>query len=162
MREVIITQEMIDAAQLRADNMPVLNNSVTNQSGIMYGFVGEEMVASMSPEFNIIGDDEGVYDYDIKSNDGLRLEVKTKRTKVTPRANYEVSVYDLNTNQGCDLYVFTRVNMDMTKGWILGVMPHAEYYEKARVLKKGDIDGGNKFVVRSDQWNVKIADLYQL
>ncbi len=162
MREVIITQDMLDAAQLRADNMPILNNSVTNQSGIMYGFVGEEMVAAMSPEFNIIGDNEGVYDYDIMSNDGLRLEVKTKRTKVTPRGSYEVSVYDLNTNQACDLYVFTRVNMDMSKGWVLGVMPHDEYYLMARVLKKGDIDGGNKFVVRSDQWNVKIADLYQV
>jgi hypothetical protein len=158
MKEVIITQEMIDAAQLRVDEMPRLNNSITGNTATLHGFVGEEIVCDLSPNFKVMGE----YEYDIISDDGLRLEVKTKRTTVAPKPFYEVSVAQFNTHQQCDLYVFTRVLNDLSKGWILGVMGPEEYYANARVLKKGDIDGSNKFVVKSDCWNMRIDDLYQI
>lgn len=154
-REFTVTQEQIDRAQLRVDEMPRLNNSITGMKATLHGFVGEEMVADLSGA-EVVGD----YQYDLKMPvTEVTFEVKTKRTSVAPRGYYEVSVAKFNTQQLCDYYVFMRVHNDLTRGWFCGIMPRTEYYDHARELKKGDQDGDNGFIVKADCWNMRIDQL---
>ena len=155
--EVPITQDYIDRAQVRVDEMPVLDNSITKMQATLHGFVGEELVAALSNS-EVVGD----YHYDLKMRStGTTFEVKTKRTTVAPKPFYEVSVAKYNTGQQCDFYAFVRVLNDLTAGWFLGIMPPNQYYSRARALKKGDTDGSNKFVVKADCWNLRIDQLIQ-
>ena len=87
------------------------------------------------------------------------IDVKTKRTTVTPKPDYDCSVAAFNTKQKCDKYVFVRVLNDLTKGWILGEMDKEEYFDNARLMKKGKIDPANGFRVRATCYNVAIQDL---
>ena len=156
-REFEITKDQIERAQLRVDEMPRLNNSITGMRATLHGFVGEEVVADISGA-EVVGD----YEYDlILPSTGVTFEVKTKRTTVAPRDYYEVSVAKFNTKQACDYYAFMRVHNDLTRAWFCGVMERTEYYEKARALKKGDVDGDNGFVVKADCWNLRIDQLQQ-
>lgn len=156
-REFQVTQDQIDRAQWRVDEMPRLNNSITGMKATLHGFVGEEIIADISGA-EVVGD----YEYDLKLTEtGVTFEVKTKRTTVAPRGYYEVSVAQFNTKQKCDYYVFMRVHNDLTRAWFCGVMPREDYYDMARPLKKGDQDGDNGFIVKADCWNLRIDQLQQ-
>jgi hypothetical protein len=157
MYEFPITPEHISRAQARVDEMPALNNSITQMQATLHGFVGEEVLAELSNS-EVVGD----YQYDLKMRTtGTTFEVKTKRTTVAPKPFYEVSVAKYNTGQQADFYAFTRVLNDLTKGWFLGIMAPEDYYANARALKKGDVDGSNNFVVKADCWNLRIDQLVQ-
>ena len=62
----------------------------------------------------------------------------------------------------CDIYIFTRVNIEKSIGWIAGYISKQEYFSKARFLKKGQIDGSNMFIVKGDCWNLYYRDLYDI
>jgi hypothetical protein len=57
--------------------------------------------------------------------------------------------------------VFVRVNNEMTTAWILGYMPKAEYYEKAKFCQKGDLDPDSNchWRFKEDCYNMYIKDL---
>lgn len=155
-REYEITQDQIDRAQLRVDELPRLNNSITQMQATLHGFTAEEVLADVA-NLVVVGD----YGFDLKHpENGTTFELKTKRTKVAPRNYYEVSVADFNTRQQADYYAFMRVHNDLTRAWFCGVMPREEYHERSRFLKKGDVDGDNGFVVKADCWNMRIDQLY--
>jgi hypothetical protein len=65
----------------------------------------------------------------------------------------------LNTKQACDIYVFTRVLKDMTKGWILGWLNKEDYFNSAIFLKKGQVDPSNNWKVLTDCYNLPIHKL---
>ncbi len=102
---------------------------------------------------------ENTYDYDLVSDCGKRIDVKTKRTNYKPRDYYDCSIAAYNTKQKCDSYVFVRVLNDFSRAWILGEKGKSDYFKEARFLKKGQIDGDNGFRVKSDCYNLKISDL---
>ena len=151
--DIEITKDMISRSRDRAKLMPKLRNSITNNTATVHGFVGEEMVAK---HFN--ADIIDTRDYDIIKND-VKLEVKTKRTTVVPRLDYDASIARFNTTQKCHYYVFTRIMEDMSEGWIMGMMQKDAYLLKARFLKKGTIDGSNGFRVKADCWNWEYSKL---
>ena len=153
---VKITDEMKEKARKKATEMGKLRNAIMSGEKSLVGFLGEEIVNDY-----LMGDISNTYEYDIVV-DGETIDVKTKDTTVYPSMTYEVSVASYNTKQKCDYYVFVRILNTLTVGWILGYMPKKEYYEKARFLKKGDVDGTNNFVVRADCWNMYISDLYRI
>lgn len=151
--EVKITAEMSTRAFGKAVEMGKIKNSITGGDKNLIGFLGEEVVAKylgVDPNNN--------YEKDIDYK-GLGLEVKSKDTTAYPKGSYEVSVASYNTKQKCDHYVFTRILTDFSVGWILGYMPKKDYYEKARKMTKGEIDGTNNFEVKADCWNMFISDL---
>lgn len=151
--EVKITREMLDRAQSKSLEMGTLKNSITKGEKNNFGFIGEEIVA-----FYLKGETSNTYDWDVKLGDKY-LEIKSKDTTAYPKSGYEVSVASFNIRQKCDYYVFTRILTDLSVGWILGYMPKKEYYEKARKMTKGEVDGTNNFVVKADCWNMFISDL---
>lgn len=148
---VAIAQAQADAAALGH-----LRNSITKGDGNVAGFLGEILVADFTGA--VI---DRTYDYDLVLGKS-RIDVKTKRTTVPPRETYECSIADYNTTQGCDLYAFVRILNDLTVGWLLGCIPKDLFYKNARFLKKGQIDGSNKFIVKADCYNIAVADLLEL
>ena len=154
MIEVIITQDMLDKAHNKSEEMGRLNNSITKGKGNLAGFLGEQIALQI-----LGGEWSNTYDYDLVTPDNKKVDVKTKQTTVTPRSYYECSVAKFNTRQKCDSYAFVRVKNTMDVGWFLGSMGHDEYYDKATFLKKGEVDPSNNFTVKADCYNLKIEEL---
>ena len=73
--------------------------------------------------------------------------------------HYECSIAEVNSTQECDYYAFTRVKKDFSISWYLGVMPKNQYFQKAKFLKKGDVDPTNNYTVRASCYNLAIEDL---
>ena len=144
---------MINKAKAKANQMGTIKNSITKGQGNIAGFIGEEIVLNYLNE-----KDNNSYDYDLILKDGRKVDVKTKRTTVKPRINYDCSVAAFNTKQKCDVYIFCRILNDMSKGWILGYKDKEDYFNEARFMKKNEIDPANNFRVRADCYNVAIED----
>ena len=153
MKRINITGEDIKEAKLLANNMGTLQNSITKGQGNVHGFLGE-IITSKFLKSKL----SNTYDYDIVYNN-IKIDVKTKRVTTPPRDYYECSVASLNTKQLCDIYVFTRVLKDMTKGWLLGYINKKDYFDKAVLLKRGDIDPSNNWKVKTDCYNLPINKL---
>jgi hypothetical protein len=154
MQEVLVTHEMLAKAQDKAIELGKLNNSITSGAGNFAGFIGEQIALSV-----LGGSWDNSYDYDLILEDGSSVDVKTKRTSVTPLPDYDCSVAAYNTKQKCDAYAFVRILNDMSKGWFLGVMSKEEYFDKANFLSKGDVDTSNGYIVKASCYNMKIKDL---
>ena len=154
MEEVLITEEMKRKANKKAQALGSLNNSITKGQGNLAGFLGEEMVASyLNSNVN------NTYEYDLIIGNNKKIDVKTKRTTVKPRLNYDCSVAAFNIKQKCDAYVFCRILNDMSKGWILGYKNKKDYFKEARYMSKNQIDPANNFKVKADCYNLAIEDL---
>lgn len=155
MQKVAITSQMIKEAKIKAEEMGVLRNSFEKGKGNIYGFVGE-FVAQQA----IGGFIDNCYDYDILLDDGrTTVDVKTKKVNSVPKGFHSCSVSDYNTKQKCDYYCFVRVMEDLSCGWYLGAYPKEEYVRDATFMNKGDFDPSNKFYVKSDCYNLPIANL---
>lgn len=153
MLEVIVSDEMLSLAKQKDEDMGRLKNSILSGRGNLAGFVGEQIALQI-----LGGEWSNTYDYDIVL-DGLKIDVKTKQTTVKPKPFYECSVADYNTKQRCDAYAFVRLLTDFSKGWYLGYMDKNEYFSKATLLRKGEIDPSNNFTVRADCYNLAIQEL---
>lgn len=149
----IFDKDIIKARKL-ARELGVLKNSIMKGQHSIYGFLGEILVSRyLKLPLN------NTYEYDIKSDKGFKLEIKTKRCTSKPKENYDCSVANYNTKQKCDHYVFVRVLADMSMGWLLGYKDKEEYYKNAAFLKKADFDPSNNYTVRADCYNLKISEL---
>jgi len=154
MIEVKISDEMLLKARSKATEMGLLNNSILRGGGSVAGFLGEQVVLSV-----LGGSWLNSYDYDIVLDDGRRVEVKTKQTSATPLPHYSCSISNFNTKQACDVYAFTRILKDFSKGWFLGYLSKEEYFDKSVFMKKGQLDPDNGYEVRADCHNLAISDL---
>lgn len=156
--EFDITQEVYFQAKDEDAKTGTLRGSITNGEGNIAGFVGEIVTAKYLGARRV-NQSSPNYDYDITFNE-KKIDVKTKRTteeRVLP--NYEASIADYNPDQKCDIYLFTRVNLDIDKCWLIGWLPKKQYFKQARFLKKGQIDGSNNFVVQADCYNVRYSNM---
>ena len=158
MIEVDVTDEMLLSARDKAKSLGKLKRSITRGQGNLAGFVGEEIALSiLGGRFDNLTKN---VDYDILLEDGTRVDVKTKRTSVPPKEDYECSI---NTyyKQECDYYAFVRVHNDLHVGWFLGVYPRDQYYKDCTHRKKGDKDPSNGFVFKADAFNLPIHQLQE-
>lgn len=159
-REVKIRPDQIAEAKRKAEDMGILNNSILEGKGSVYGFLGEILFAEA---MDISADNTFNYDMVL---DGIKIEVKTKHCTSPPRPEYECSVAAFNTKQECDFYVFVRVMKDFEndrRAWILGKKRKADYLGEATFHRKGDEDPNSsldpKFKFTADCYNMKISDL---
>jgi hypothetical protein len=158
MQEIRITQEMIDEAAIKAEELGVLRGSIEEGEGNIYGFVGE-LVAQQA----IGGYIDNSYDYDILMDDGrTTVDVKTKKVTSAPKSFYDCSVANYNIRQKCDYYSFVRVMDDLSVGWYLGSYPKKDYVKDAVFMKKGQIDPSNNFKVKDDCYNLRISKLIHI
>ena len=155
MIKIRTTTESVNEAKHMAEEMGRLRNSITSGHGNIAGFLGEVLTRKLLSAIQA-----NTYDYDLTLPDSTTVDVKTKRTRVEPKDYYDCSVAALNTRQKCDYYAFVRVSDDYKYAWFLGLIPKNDYYAKARLLKKGEQDGDNGFIVKSDCYNMSIADIW--
>lgn len=158
MIEVHINEDQIALAYKKAEEMGTIKNSIRVGKGNIVGFLGEIIFADYYG-----GMISNTYDYDVIIN-GVKVDVKTKETTVTPQKDYLCSIAGFNVHQKCDVYYFVRINKGLTKGWLLGGMPKSEYFKKATFNRAGDIDkssfSGWKF--KADCYNLEIYKLEEM
>ena len=160
MIEVEITQEMLDEAKLKSEDLGVLNRSYLKGEGNMTGFLGERIAKDvLGAEYSNV--DRINYDHDlIMKGSGITIDVKTKKTKVEPKSHYECGIMDYNSNkQHCDFYAFVRVRDDYKVGWFLGVKEKYKYILESKFVPKGTIDKRNDFEQMTDSYNLEISKL---
>ena len=153
MIEVQITNAMRETAHDMSSEMGILSRSITRGQGNVYGFLGELVALDV-----LGGIHQNTMDYDILV-DGSKIDVKTKKTTVKPKPDYDCSVADLTRKQNCDYYAFVRVLSDQSVGWFLGVKKAEQYFTDARYIKKGDYDNSNGFTARANCYNMPISAL---
>lgn len=154
MIKVPVTKEMLEIAKQKAKEMGVLKNSIEEGEGNVAGFVGE-LIANQVLDSHI----SNTYDYDIITDEDIKIDVKTKRCTSEPKPHYECSVSDYNPSQECDYYCFVRVLEDYSCGWFLGVYKQRDYIRDSQKMYAGQVDPKNNFVVKSDCYNMKIKNL---
>jgi len=159
-REVIMTRAMMYEAEVMAEELGVLRNSITNGGGNLAGFYGEVALAHYAMQYGAAVAHNNTYDYDLTIGP-YRIDVKTKRCTSAPRPMYECSVADFNTTQKCDKYAFTRVHGNTV--YLCGIIDKEEYYKLATFHKKGETDTnivrGKPFTFHADCYNLRINQL---
>jgi hypothetical protein len=163
MIEMKIDNTIIDDAQRKLQSNKIINESReskfgSDESRILIGYIGERLVMNYLG-IEIDSDD---YNYDLMSNKGKRLEVKTVSCKFKPKDNYlcAVNSHDPDTvhKQKADYYIFVRVLFDLSIGWILGYIPCDEFFEKGKYIEKGTDFGKFKFI----KANATVIEINQL
>jgi hypothetical protein len=148
--------DLIDA-KIKAKPIENLKNSITKGAGSVGAVVSEMKLAEY-----LGGEWTPTYQYDVTYN-GYRIENKTKRTTMdNVLSNYEASVATLNTTQKCDIYVFTRINEKLMKGWFCGWVTPKEYYKNAIFHEKGEKDHSNDFTFKQDCYNMKYSKMHSV
>lgn len=155
--ELLVTPNQYERAEKRAKELGVLNNSITHGQSNGWGMLGEEVVRDLL----LCTDSDDIYNYDLKTPNGMKLEIKTKKTKMKsrPLPHFECSVCDYNSKQKCDAYVFVRVSTEIPKAWICGYKTKKEFMKEARYFKKGDRDPSNGYKVHASCYNMNISEL---
>ena len=151
MKKFIISNSVIRRARARAEQLPLLNNSIRRGEGSLVAYIGEEVAKNV-----LNGEIKDTYDYDIVYQ-GTKVDVKTKERTVAPKPYYECSVADFNTKQNCDEYAFVSVLNTLKEAWYLGKISKPNFYEKAAFHRKGEIDPANNFTFKADCYNIPIS-----
>ena len=155
MKKRTLSFETLKRVKERANQLPILKNSIRNGEGYVVGFIGEEVVKDV-----LNGEIKDTLDYDIIYNGMTKVEVKTKEITVPPRSHFEGSVADCNTSQRCDEYAFVFVLKQMPYAWYAGKISKSDFYEAAVFHKKGEVDPAfPNFVFKADCWNIAVSKL---
>lgn len=160
MVEVTITDEILEEAKVKAEELGKLRNSITAGEGNLAGFTGEICSTKV-----IGGELANTYHYDFITSDGKTWDAKTKRRTGRPRSHYNCAVADYNTTQQCDNYIFVSLE-NLDKAYIVGWLPKEEFYQKAKFRKQGEIDPtsppGKIFRYTADCYDIQISQLYKV
>lgn len=104
------------------------------------------------------------HDYDILTDAGITIEVKSKRCNTPPKPHYDCTVSMFNTKQKCDYYLFTRVSKSVV--YLLGFISRSEFMQRSRKMKKGqqenDVVNGQPFQFHARCLNIEIYKLRKL
>lgn len=138
----------------KANAMGSVQGSIEGGGGNFAGFAGEVLFVEVFG-----GEWSPTPNYDVVMDDGTTVDVKTKRRWSKPEPYYDCSVADYNTEQDCDIYYFVSINKDFNDAYMLGYLPHDEYYDTATFREEGEVDPDNNFTFKADCWNVKISEL---
>lgn len=157
MIEIIPTEKQIREAQLKSGDTMGLQGSITGGGGSPAGALGEIVVRDY---LNYI--QANTAHYDLYTDRGIRIDVKTKRCTSPPKPFYECSITAHGTKQECDEYIFVRVLKSLQKAWILGRISKDDYFANAIRHKKGEKDESNNFTFKSDCYNLAIEDLWPI
>lgn len=168
MVELSYTKEMlVESAQL-ADNMGSLNNSITGGRANRAAFLGE---LALCYYLGATRDDK--LGYDLMLGD-LKIEVKSKRRTAHPRPNYSGSVAVTSNHQKPDFFAFLSLTFDgkkMVRGkeyyfdlnsiWFCGMISYDDFILKSKLMKKGQKDPSNGFIVLTDMRNISYSELHE-
>jgi hypothetical protein len=171
--KIIVSPEMLLKAQKRDPGRAFNNKSFMDGKGTLVGNIGDEIVGFHRPDFI----PESTYDYDfVYVHNGKRwtIDVKTKYQSpldIPPNdvGGWMASVCINSVHQKTDYYTFCRVckikegdKYNYPWGWVLGIISKKEFFDKAKLFRKGEKEGYNGYAVKQDCYSLPYAQLYQL
>ena len=159
MLEIAVTPEQLHRAKNRFE-FDSLNGSITNGAGNLCGALCEVVAIDYLKSLGKEVQDMSTYDYDFISN-GKTIDVKAKRQNVKPLPDYRVAVSAWNTKQQCDYYLFATTLYDYSIVYLNGYMSKEEFFDIARLLKKGDNDI-NGFIAKYDCYILENKHLHNI
>lgn len=113
------------------------NYSFCNGANVLDSFLSQIVIA----DYFDLEKDCDTYDYDFISNNGKKIDLKTKsKSNIPPMQNWYASVPAYQQRQKCDYYFFNRINRDLTILWFVGYIEKIEFWKLSTSFKKGDID----------------------
>jgi hypothetical protein len=151
MIEYIIKDFIIDYAYRKLDKIKTIQSSNLSKFGsekkrILEGYIGERIIMDYLNIKNNIDE----YDYDLLSNKGKRLEIKTVSCKFKPKKDYLCTVNSHKANgvhkQNADYYIFLRILNDYSLAWILGYYSCEDFFKDGLFIEKGKDFGKFKFI----------------
>ena len=151
MVEIKINKTDVDFAKNKLQNIKFKDNVKSSKFGyeknrILNGYIGERVIMN----FLNIKTDTDNYDYDLISNKGKKIEVKTINCKFKPLPSYLCTVNSHSLErvhkQKADYYVFVRILNDYSKAWVLGWICCKDFFYKGRFVPKNTNFGKFKFV----------------
>lgn len=148
-----LTLRMIEAANVKAERLGKLRNSILSGAGNIAGYVGQDAILAIYSKAR----STDTYDYDVSIGVST-FEVKTKQRTVKPRPTFECAVPLANPNQATDFYMFVSL-WNFEKAYLLGYIKRDEFFKLARIQRKGDLDQNNGFVCKADCYSVKVNQL---
>jgi hypothetical protein len=158
--------EEVAHAQERAEKMGVLRNSITNGERTVNGFVGEIVFARYCKASGLPLRHVDAFSHDFESENGTKIEVKTKTRNVLPQPYFDNGVCFHNTRQ-CSgpngYYVFLQLmwtNSQHTAGvvYFCGAMQGDEFRMLARPIKCDAAPASNGFVPTRGQLTMRIDE----
>ena len=123
------------------------------------GNLGEVVFSHTYPSAIRISHNDTEADFIYK---GKRLDVKTKRTTVNPKPHYEVTISSYQKDFNADIYFFYYFNYSENLIWSLGWLTKTDFFQKARFMRKGEIEQYNNWKISEDCYIAKIADLNKI
>ena len=184
--EITYTKEQYQRAVERAKQHPDRStdpSSITRGHGLITGCLGEIIIEDYLTEIAEADNDEkkdikSKLQFDIKLNNGILLEVKSKGQSVNSCPNfYDCSVSAFNSKQRADYYVFVRIqgrklrdsygydHSQSSKAWLCGLIEKEEMINPKRLLKRGTIIENSsyfKYKAKSNCYQIKISELKPL
>ncbi len=146
----------IALAHERTCKMGVLSNSYTHGVGRMTGFLGEIAVNLYLPKSKYVGSAEHSFDILYRKK---RIEVKSKTCAGLPEPHYNAFVNSKkDAEHDNDIYFFTRVRRDLQRVYLVGWLPTATLFNKAKFFHRGDKDPTG-FQFKSSGYVIPIEDL---
>lgn len=154
-----VTPNMLASAEAEAKRIGVLRNSIRGGAGNLVGCLGEQALLILLP--GSVSDN--TFQHDVKYL-GKTFECKTKDRTGPPKASYDASVANYNTEQQADYYAFfSAERIKNTKHYIrvhfCGFITTKEYYEKSRFVEKGDYDQTNDWYAQADCHSLHYSEL---
>jgi hypothetical protein len=140
-----------------------LDNSISEGEGTLIGLLGEEIVYDRYPGVFERSTGTDIYDFDLVDKRVVgKVDVKTKICTSAPLPYYWCTVCAANTEQLCDYYCFVRVLEDLSRAWIMGFLPKADFFKGALFFHKGDTDPTSEsgWQFRWDCYNVAVSRLW--
>lgn len=151
MIEVPYTQEQRDRAATLYD-FHNIKNSITKGKSELWGALGEVIIIDLYDTKY-----EGLPDYDCIIN-GHKIDVKTKKTTVRPRPDYNCSIVGTSVHQKCDFYFFLRVNTNEPVAYLMGYMSRKEFLTKAEFNLRGEAET-KIFDFTEDCFNLPMSEM---
>jgi hypothetical protein len=163
---------MMREAKKKAEALGAIKNSITGGKGNIAGYLAE-IALNRHLESKNLSCEDGIlkYNFDLLKGE-KKIEVKCKRRTVDPKPEYEVSIASTSVHQKPDVYAFVSITFKEKRGkgksatyhgvesiWLCGFMERDEYFEKARYMRKGQIDTSNGFRVHQNMYNLAISEL---
>lgn len=164
---------MMREAKKKADQLGILNRSITGGRGNIAGYLAEiALNKHLESEHLSCAEGEDKYNFDLLKKK-KKIEVKCKRRTCDPQPEYEVSIAATSKHQQPDFYAFISITFREKRGkgraatyhgvesiWLCGFISREEFFEKARFVPKGKIDKTNWFKAHANMYNLPIQDLH--
>jgi hypothetical protein len=151
MIEYIINKDIVSYAYNKLNKTNIIKNLNPSKFGydekrIFEGYIGEKIIM----DFLNIQNNDDTYEYDLLSNKGKKLEIKTISCKFKPKLNYLCTVnshkIDGIHKQKADYYIFLRILNDYSLAWILGWYSCKDFFKAGTFIPKGKDFGKFKFI----------------